>query len=165
LQLLKRFLSDTELPIRIVEKLLANPVNDNIEVALDICADVAEAAEIAQDHGKAIDAKALSCLHALLWNCGASVFSTKKDYVVCLSLFESALLFLSADNKNRGKSMRVLALCHMGLQEFDKALEYLAQADKVRKVLIFPLTGSYVSKSEGVGHLPTSFRSRAPCRM
>lgn len=133
LQLLKRFPSDTQLPVRIVEKLLATSVDDNLEVALDICADVAEAAELAHEHGKPVDAKAMSALHALLWNRGASIFSSKKDYKTSLSLFESALLFLSPDNKNRGKSMRVLALCHMGLQEFDRALEYLTQADKVRR--------------------------------
>lgn len=49
-------------------------------------------------------------------------------------MFEKSLLYISHDIENRilrAKGFRVLCLCYLGLSQFDRAQEYINEAEKV----------------------------------
>ncbi|KAJ7563573.1 hypothetical protein O6H91_03G115400 [Diphasiastrum complanatum] len=145
-----RFACPKELPVRIIEKLLNNvsPLDDTsktkVDVALQIAHDEKVISTITRDsmgglslhvpelqHG----GKEQQSIHALLWNSGSDHFQAKK-YDTAIKLFEASMLYLPKEGDGslqRSKSLRVLCLCHIGLQQYDRAAEYVTAAEKLEK--------------------------------
>ncbi|KAL2330128.1 hypothetical protein Fmac_017709 [Flemingia macrophylla] len=83
-------------------------------------------------------AKDRVAMHAVLWNCGADNFQSK-DYETSAELFEKSMLYIPYDAENRilrAKGYRVLCLCHLGLQQLDRAQEYIDEAEKLEPNII-----------------------------
>ncbi|XP_027351385.1 TPR repeat-containing protein ZIP4 [Abrus precatorius] len=83
-------------------------------------------------------AKDRVAMHAVLWNCGADNFQSK-DYETSAELFEKSMLYIPYDTENRilrAKGYRVLCLCHLGLQQLDRAQEYINEAEKLEPNIV-----------------------------
>nr|POE83943.1 tpr repeat-containing protein zip4 [Quercus suber] len=82
--------------------------------------------------GEAV-AKERMAMHAVLWNCAADFFRSK-DYGTSAEMFEKSMLYIPYDIESkilRAKGFRVLCLCHLGLSQLDRALEYINEAEKL----------------------------------
>lgn len=82
--------------------------------------------------GEAV-AKERMAMHAVLWNCAAEFFRSK-DYATSAEMFEKSMLYIPYDIESkilRAKGFRVLCLCHLGLSQLDRALEYINEAEKL----------------------------------
>ncbi|CAM6089602.1 unnamed protein product [Calypogeia fissa] len=143
-----RFPSDKSLPVRILECLLRRHL-PHLEPVINVKA-LDAVFEIASNEGvvttiTGIDhdegmlendnsvSKEQECIHALLWNSGSELFQAKQ-YETCIKLFETSMLYLPRDpgsNLQRAKSFRVLCLCRLALMQYDRALEYVTEAEKV----------------------------------
>ena len=59
-----------------------------------------------------------------------------KDYPVATKLFEAALMYLSSNDNDyaqrRAKNLRILCICHLAGHEYDRASDYVDEANKVR---------------------------------
>ncbi|XP_042459432.1 TPR repeat-containing protein ZIP4-like [Zingiber officinale] len=78
-------------------------------------------------------AKEREAMHALLWNCGAEHFRSK-DYEVSVDMFEKSMFYVPRDEEHqsrRANCFRVLSLCHLGLQQIDRAQEFIEHAEKL----------------------------------
>ncbi|KAM7262726.1 hypothetical protein ACFE04_000409 [Oxalis oulophora] len=77
--------------------------------------------------------KERTSMHAVLWNCASEHFRLK-DYETSAEMFEKAMLYIPHDIDNRimrTKGYRVLCLCYLGLSQFDRAQEYINEAEKL----------------------------------
>lgn len=66
--------------------------------------------------------------------CSGSEHFQAKQYETCIRLFETSMLYLPRDpdsNLQRAKSLRVLCLCRLALMQYDRADEYVTEAEKV----------------------------------
>ncbi|CAM6095980.1 unnamed protein product [Calypogeia fissa] len=144
-----RFPSDKSLPVRLLECLLRRHLPHlepviNVK-ALDAVFEIASnegvvttITGIDHDGGSMLEndnsvSKEQECIHALLWNSGSELFQAKQ-YETCIKLFETSMLYLprySGSNLQRAKSFRVLCLCRLALMQYDRALEYVTEAEKV----------------------------------
>lgn len=64
----------------------------------------------------------------------AADFFRSKDYGTSAEMFETSMLYIPYDIESkilRAKGFRVLCLCHLGLSQLDRALEYINEAEKV----------------------------------
>ncbi|XP_012084511.1 TPR repeat-containing protein ZIP4 isoform X2 [Jatropha curcas] len=78
-------------------------------------------------------AKERKAMHAVLWNCASEHFRSK-DYKMSADLFEKSILYIPHDIENRvlrAKGFRVLCLCYLALNQLDRALEYINEAEKL----------------------------------
>lgn len=65
---------------------------------------------------------------------GAEHFRSK-DYELSVDMFEKSMLYVPRDEEHqsrRANCFRVLSLCHLGLQQIDRAQEFIEQAEKVQ---------------------------------
>ncbi|KAJ4949737.1 hypothetical protein NE237_014315 [Protea cynaroides] len=79
-------------------------------------------------------AKEKTTMHALLWNCGADHFRSKK-YEISAEMFEKSMLYIPYNEENimlRAKGFRVLCLCHLCLSLLDQAQEFIDEAEKLQ---------------------------------
>ncbi|KAH9315054.1 hypothetical protein KI387_023681 [Taxus chinensis] len=139
-RLLARFPSSKELPLRVLDKLLRNAsaadqsCKAKVSLALQIACDEKVVTLITDDSS----AETRHCVHALLWNSGSEFFR-EKLYATSIKLFEGSMLYLVQDAENsvcRAKSLRVLCLCHLGLSQYDRANEYITEAEKLEPTII-----------------------------
>ncbi|GMH32262.1 hypothetical protein BSKO_00096 [Bryopsis sp. KO-2023] len=63
---------------------------------------------------------------SLLWNHGVMHFDERR-YERASKLFQAAMVF--QENSDKSKNSRVAALCHIGLQDFDRAIEFVEDAE------------------------------------
>lgn len=141
-RLQSRFPSKKELPVRVLDKILKNvssadpSYNAKVTLALQIASDdriiklLAEADEHSSSERR--------CVHAILWNSGSEFFRAKL-YETSVALFEGSMLYIPFDAEHRvcrAKSLRVLCLCHLGLSQYDRAREYISEAEKVEPSIV-----------------------------
>lgn len=141
-RLQKRFPSKKELPVRVLDKILRNVSSADpcykakVALALQIATDeriiklLAEADEDSSSERR--------CVHAILWNSGSEFFRAKL-YEISAALFEGSMLYIPFDAEHivcRAKSLRVLCLCHLGLSQYDRAHEYISEAEKVEPSIV-----------------------------
>eukprot|EP01018_Ginkgo_biloba_P014651 Gb_10795 [translate_table: standard] len=147
-----RFPCSRELPVRVLDKILRN-ISSNDQ---NYKAKVALALQIASNERiiSLLDDQSANerrCVHAILWNSGSEFFRAK-DYDTSIGLFEGSMLYIpfDADNNNRrAKCLRVLCLCHLGLSQYDRADEYITEAEKLEPniVCIFLKTPTSVTEA------------------
>ncbi|KAH7300313.1 hypothetical protein KP509_24G056000 [Ceratopteris richardii] len=147
-----RFPTSKELTIRVLEKLLTQPLDHNskprVETALAIALDEKVIQGTSENSKSRISATAIvaeleteenfgtaqQCIHALLWNSGQEFFMAK-DYQASIRLFEASLMYLSQHEANyterRAKNLRVLCICHLALNQYERASEYIIEANKL----------------------------------
>ncbi|KAI5071272.1 hypothetical protein GOP47_0013523 [Adiantum capillus-veneris] len=145
-----RFPSSIELIVKVLDKLLTQPLDlhskKRVETALAIAVDekiissvmespqgrIQMAAVVSDFENEANTAQ--RCIHTLLWN-SAQEFFTTKDYPTSIQLFEASLMYLSQNEASykecRAKTLRVLCICHLALGQYDRALEYINEANKL----------------------------------
>ncbi|XVF72345.1 hypothetical protein PTKIN_Ptkin12aG0114000 [Pterospermum kingtungense] len=99
------------------------------KVAVELASDERVVALFA---GEAVT-KERTAMHAVLWNCGADNFRLK-NYETSAEMFEKSMLYVPHNLENtvlRAKGYRVLCLCYLGLNQLDRAHEYVNEAEKL----------------------------------
>uniref|UniRef100_A0A0D6R254 Protein ZIP4 homolog n=1 Tax=Araucaria cunninghamii TaxID=56994 RepID=A0A0D6R254_ARACU len=143
-RLLGRFPSSKELPLRVLDKILRNvsaedrSYNAKVSLALQIACDEKVVRLLADSEENSTSESDRRCMYAILWNCGSEFFRAKL-YEISIKLFEASMLYIPFDGENnvcRAKSLRVLCLCHLGLSQYDRADEYIREAEKLEPTII-----------------------------
>ncbi|XP_057861908.2 TPR repeat-containing protein ZIP4 isoform X2 [Cryptomeria japonica] len=138
-RLLDRFPSSMELPLRVLDKILRNAsavdqsYKAKVALALQIACDD-KIVRLFADSEDGSSADNRRCIHAILWNSGSEFFRAKL-YDTSSILFEGSMLYLPLHAENsacRAKSLRVLCLCHLGLSQYDRANEFIMEAEKFK---------------------------------
>ncbi|MCO5600500.1 hypothetical protein L7F22_054613 [Adiantum nelumboides] len=151
-----RFPSSKELIVKVLNKLLTQPLDlhskKRVETALSIAVDetvvssvlegasarMSTAAIVSDFENEPNSGTAQQCIYTLLWN-SAQEFFTTKDYSTSIQLFEASLMYLSQKEatytERRAKSLRVLCICHLALGQYDRAFEYINEANKFKVYL------------------------------
>ncbi|MCO5607943.1 hypothetical protein L7F22_062145 [Adiantum nelumboides] len=151
-----RFPSSKELIVKVLNKLLTQPLDlhskKRVETALSIAVDETVVSSVLEGASARMSAAAIvsdfenepnsgtaqQCIYTLLWN-SAQEFFTTKDYSTSIQLFEASLMYLSQKEatytERRAKSLRVLCICHLALGQYDRAFEYINEANKFKVYL------------------------------
>eukprot|EP00850_Spirogloea_muscicola_P019262 SM000187S03879 [mRNA] locus=s187:161324:165401:+ [translate_table: standard] len=125
------------LPVKVLEKLLTSrDLNgENEEEALRLTLAIAtneQTLSAVCQHDTASCRSEMTCVFTLLWN-RASAYFQAKTFEKSKQLMELAMLYLPpSDEEKRAKALRGLCLCHMGLQQYDRASELVNSAEQKR---------------------------------
>eukprot|EP00850_Spirogloea_muscicola_P014959 SM000111S18782 [mRNA] locus=s111:143568:147638:- [translate_table: standard] len=128
------------LPVKFLEKLLTSrdlhgeDEEEALRLTLEIATDEQTLSAVCQ-HDTASCRSEMSCVFTLLWN-RASAYFQAKTFEKSKQLMELAMLYLPpSDEEKRAKALRGLCLCHMGLQQYDRASELVNSAEQLKLCL------------------------------
>eukprot|EP00897_Mesotaenium_endlicherianum_P003315 jgi/Mesen1/3010/ME000177S02279 len=135
----RKFPGNSKMILSVVEALLANLKQvEHVEAAVEIAMNddvsrVIHNASARHERGAASkeSTEEPQCMFAMLWNSAAELFQAR-DHNLSRKLFEASLLYISANNsEQKAKALRVIALCHIGASQYDRASECINLAEQV----------------------------------